>query len=261
LEHVRNSEGAHFRILSEREDIDKFNDRGTNLRGERYRVFVGETGECGEGTSFFNVRKLYLLDAPANATEFEQRIARVDRGDGHRGLPEHERTVEVEISCAMLPEVLRSPLGSWVWRELMGSAATAHSAQQWRSTLRRAEKVVRCFTRDLGISQSSSRCLFHLRDRIQELDEHSDNDSEMESSDAKTCAEQKRAIKKLRLKRGMLERLGRMDDAMLDKLSRSLCTATVDEQILREELPSRCIAVKEVHAPLRAIAMDASFCG
>jgi len=258
---VRRRERAHFGILSKREDIEKFNDRDTNLRGEKYRVFVGETGECGEGASFFNVRKLYLLDAPANATELEQRIARVDRGDGHRGLPEHERTVEVEIACAMLPAVLRSPLGSWVWRELMGSAASACSPQQWKKNLQKTQEAVKCFTEDLSISRSSSRCLFHLRDRIQAMDEHSDNDSNVERLDAETCAEQKKAIENLRLKRGMLERLGQMDDAMLGELSRSLCTTTVDEEILREELPSRCAAVKEVHAPLRAVAMDASFCG
>ncbi len=39
-----------------------FNCRRTNLRGEQFRVLVGETQEAGEGTSFMNVRRLILMD-------------------------------------------------------------------------------------------------------------------------------------------------------------------------------------------------------
>lgn len=38
----------------------QFNCRKTNLRGERFRVLIGETQEAGEGCSFFNVRELFL---------------------------------------------------------------------------------------------------------------------------------------------------------------------------------------------------------
>ena len=74
------------------------------------RVLIGETGECGEGTSFLNVRHIYLGDVPQNATEFDQRVARVDRGNGHMGLPQGERTVRVHLAYGVLPEVLKDKL-------------------------------------------------------------------------------------------------------------------------------------------------------
>ena len=40
--------GARFGIAG-KEDTDAFNCRESNLRGERFRVLVGESKECGEG--------------------------------------------------------------------------------------------------------------------------------------------------------------------------------------------------------------------
>jgi len=90
------------------------------------------------------------------------------------------------------------------------------------------------------------------RGRIQAWDE-SDTDS---SQEAEKEAE-KKAVNKLRLPRQMLSRLARMSALQLETFGKNLCTATVDEQILTDELPARCRAVKQVHAPLKAIAMDA----
>jgi len=252
LTHLRDEQQAYFGVLSDRADIEKFNDRTVNLRGERHRVFVGETGECGEGTSFFNVRKLYLLDAPANATEFEQRVARVDRGDGHRGLPADERTVEVEIACATLPEVLKKPLGAWVWRSLINTKTTARTPDSWSGVLRRTQKVVNQFTDKFGVDEDDEDALSDLQVRIQAWDE-----SDADSSEEADKEAEKKAVNKLRLPRQMLSRLARMSTLQLETFGKNLCTATVDEQILTDELPARCRAVKQVHAPLKAIAMDA----
>ena len=74
------------------------NCRKTNMRGERFRVLVGELGEAGEGISFMAARDLYLPDVPM------------------------ERTVRVHMAYGVLPEVLKNKLGSWVWGQLVGSS-------------------------------------------------------------------------------------------------------------------------------------------
>ena len=43
--------GQNFGIAA-KEDIDAFNCRGTNLRGEKLRVLIGDSIECGEGASY-----------------------------------------------------------------------------------------------------------------------------------------------------------------------------------------------------------------
>ena len=48
-----------------------------------------------------------------------------------------------------------------------------------------------------------------------------------------------------------------MSALQLESACKNLCTATVDEQILMDEMPTRCRAVKQAHAPLKAIATDA----
>ena len=52
VKHLRDEQQASFGILGECACIDKLHDRDANLRGERHRVFVGETGDCGERTPF-----------------------------------------------------------------------------------------------------------------------------------------------------------------------------------------------------------------
>ena len=52
VKHLRDEQQASLDTLGERAYADKLNDRDTNLRGERHRVFVGETGDCGERTPF-----------------------------------------------------------------------------------------------------------------------------------------------------------------------------------------------------------------
>ena len=62
--------------------------RAGGIKGkDAFRVLVGDFHEEFEGSSFLNVHDLYVADIPLNATELQQVQARVDRADGHRGLP------------------------------------------------------------------------------------------------------------------------------------------------------------------------------
>ena len=45
-------------------EVPAFNGRSPNLRGDRLRILIGATWECGEGTYFHNVRHMYLSDVP-----------------------------------------------------------------------------------------------------------------------------------------------------------------------------------------------------
>lgn len=256
LEHLRKKRGTVFGVLSSKEDISKFNDRGSNLRGEKYRVFVGETLECGEGTSFFNVRRLYLLDVPATATEFEQRVARVDRGDGHKGLPKHERTVKVEMACAVMPEVLKTPLGAWLWRELATAGVQCRSPAAWRDeVLKRHTRMIETLQQTFDVDPEDSDGLLELRDGLRRLDADAD-DSDV---DVEVHKEEKTAINKLRLNRSF-NHLKKLSDESLNKFVRRLCRTTVDEDLL-EVLSQRCKAVQAAHRLLRDIAMDKHLLG
>jgi len=175
----------------------------------------------------------------------------VDRGDGHRGLPPNERTVEVEIACATLAEVLGNPLGAWVRRSLINTSAIARTPDSWRGVLRRTKKVVNEFTNKFVFSEDED-ALSYLQCRIQAWDEY-----DADSSEEAEKKVEKKAANKLRLPRQMLSRLASKSDRQLETFGKNLCTATVDEEILTDELLARCRAVKQVHAPLKAIAMDA----
>jgi len=229
LEDLRDKADLTFGIAGQ-DDMAAFNCRETNLRGERYRVFIGDTAKCGEGVSFRNVRSLYLGDVPQNATELEQRVARVDRGDGHRGLPRAERTVRVHMSCARLPAALKTPLGSWLWRERVGTSPYPRSPELWQRLVSRIAKHVEDVA-SLGVDPSDPECLVELK---------------------QLCQENPDVLPK------RFQHLARVNDAALRNLVAGLCCATVDE-LLVKELGDRCRCVRKAHAPLQRSAMGASW--
>ena len=74
------------------EQLAQFN-APSNARGEVLSVLVVDSSQFGEGTSFLNVRWLYLADVPGTAAAFQQQCGRVSRMFGHSGLPAEERSV------------------------------------------------------------------------------------------------------------------------------------------------------------------------
>ena len=65
-------------------------------------VMVADAKECGEGVSFFGVRRLILADVPGTAEDMLQRVGRAVRFMGHAALPEAERDVDVRLYVATL---------------------------------------------------------------------------------------------------------------------------------------------------------------
>ncbi|KAL1523659.1 hypothetical protein AB1Y20_018594 [Prymnesium parvum] len=63
-------------------------------------LMIADAKECGEGVSFFGVRRLLLADVPSTAEEFVQRIGRAVRFLGHAHLPDTERHVEMRLYVA-----------------------------------------------------------------------------------------------------------------------------------------------------------------
>lgn len=241
LRHLETSRGLNIGIAT-LEDKAVFNCFDTNLRGERFRVLVGETGEAGEGSSFFCVRTLYLLDVPLTATDFEQCKARVDRANSHRGLPEEERTVQVKIVCASLPSPIKNYLGSFFW--LSGFAAPIGSEKPavWERYLRKVEKGVDILETKFRLKRNDPDCLEELQDRLQD-DQWED---EAEAVDEE--------FKKLKLPQQVLQRLRRSGAVATN----SVCTETVDETVCKD-LAKRCKAVEAAHRQLKHLAMDRSF--
>lgn len=66
------------------------------------RSQVADAKECSEGVSFFGVRELVIADVPSSANEYIQRVGRAVRFNGHAGLPEDERVVNVKLFVAQL---------------------------------------------------------------------------------------------------------------------------------------------------------------
>jgi hypothetical protein len=66
------------------------------------RVMVADAKECGEGISFFGVRRLLLADVPVNAEEWIQRVGRAVRFMGHGALPPDERHVQVRLIASLI---------------------------------------------------------------------------------------------------------------------------------------------------------------
>ena len=59
---------------------------------------VADAKECSEGVSFLHVRRLLLVDVPAEPADFLQRIGRGVRFMGHAGLESRAQwTVKVQL--------------------------------------------------------------------------------------------------------------------------------------------------------------------
>lgn len=122
------------------DELAAFNS-AANLRGELYRVLVADATSCGEGVSFFAVRRVMLADVPQSPSSLVQAVGRSIRMYGHSGLPEDEWTVTTTLYSATLPRWLKSPMGSWAYRA-QRHHQEAHVAQsKARRLLRTLMKV------------------------------------------------------------------------------------------------------------------------
>jgi len=99
------------------DELAAFNSKA-NLRGELYRVLVADSTQCGEGVSFFSVRRVMLADVPTSPSALVQAVGRSIRMYGHDGLPEEERTVTTTQYISVLPRWMQAPLGAWAYRAL-----------------------------------------------------------------------------------------------------------------------------------------------
>ena len=59
---------------------------------------VADAKQCSEGVSFFHVRRLILVDVPLSCSEYQQRVGRAVRFNGHKDLDEEDKTVEVTLT-------------------------------------------------------------------------------------------------------------------------------------------------------------------
>jgi len=103
-----------FRVAT-MEDLSSFN-HVSNLHGQEYRVLVADSVQCSEGVSFLAVRRALLTDVPELHSSFVQMCGRSIRMYGHRGLPEKDQQVVIQLYVASLPAWMKSGLGSWAFR-------------------------------------------------------------------------------------------------------------------------------------------------
>jgi len=103
-----------FRVAT-MEDLSSFN-HVSNLHGQAFRVLVADSAQCSEGVSFLAVRRQFLTDVPQLHSSFVQVCGRSIRMYGHRGLPEKEQEVVIQLYVSTLPAWMRTPLGAWAFR-------------------------------------------------------------------------------------------------------------------------------------------------
>eukprot|EP00929_Paragymnodinium_shiwhaense_P101371 TRINITY_DN64411_c0_g1_i1.p1 TRINITY_DN64411_c0_g1~~TRINITY_DN64411_c0_g1_i1.p1 ORF type:complete len:2003 (-),score=462.44 TRINITY_DN64411_c0_g1_i1:77-6085(-) len=253
LEQCRRHSGQSFGIASLAQKAE-FNCGRTNLRGERYRVMVAETGASGEGVSFFAVRVLWLPDMPINATEFAQASARVDRANGHAGLEEHERKVSVRLVCGELPEALKDPLAAFLWKaSVRHGPRNARQPGEWQTLLQTLGDVQERLSAAYSVDTLEELCelvkktkgLRRFAARGEDSDEECLTDDDL------------KYFKKCKVWQAM-ETLSDQSQKPkhVQKLERSLCVSTVDTE-LYEELFARVDLVAGVHKRLQDAAMTA----
>ncbi|CAD7951052.1 unnamed protein product [Amoebophrya sp. A120] len=85
-------------------DIAGFNCDKKNLRGEKKLVLLCTREECQEGIEFRAVREMHVIDVPSFAAQYCQIVGRPVRVDSHASLPANERTVEIFLHIATLPD-------------------------------------------------------------------------------------------------------------------------------------------------------------
>eukprot|EP00747_Dinoflagellata_sp_TGD_P208148 gnl/TRDRNA2_/TRDRNA2_81659_c0_seq2.p1 gnl/TRDRNA2_/TRDRNA2_81659_c0~~gnl/TRDRNA2_/TRDRNA2_81659_c0_seq2.p1 ORF type:complete len:690 (+),score=112.82 gnl/TRDRNA2_/TRDRNA2_81659_c0_seq2:226-2295(+) len=101
-----------FQVAS-MEELAEFNDRTSNLHGEKLLCLVADASQYTEGVSFGAVRVLHLCDVPPSPTILAQQCGRASRMFGHHGLQFEDQTVTVRLHVAVLPKWARDPLGAW----------------------------------------------------------------------------------------------------------------------------------------------------
>jgi len=122
------------------DELAAFNS-SANLRGELYRVLVADSTQCGEGVSFFTVRRVLLADVPTTPSALVQAVGRSIRMYGHYGLPDDEWTVNTTLYAATLPRWMRSPLGAWALRAQRHHHDALVAQSKARRLLRKLTKV------------------------------------------------------------------------------------------------------------------------
>eukprot|EP00932_Pfiesteria_piscicida_P008620 SRR837773.19107.p1 GENE.SRR837773.19107~~SRR837773.19107.p1 ORF type:complete len:761 (-),score=247.97 SRR837773.19107:272-2407(-) len=115
VDHLKSLASAQGFGVATMEEVAAFN-APSNARGEKFRVLVADTTQCGEGVSFFTVRRVLLADVPANPSALAQAVGRSIRMYGHNGLPMDEWTVTTRLYAAVMPRWLQSTLGAWAYR-------------------------------------------------------------------------------------------------------------------------------------------------
>jgi len=113
----------------------------SNLRGELYRVLVADASQCSEGISFLAVRRVHLTDVPALHSQFVQQCGRAVRMFGHRGLPDSEQQVIMQLYVATLPVWMAVSLGCWAFRAQRRQKSGKSAEQVGRLLLSRLEQA------------------------------------------------------------------------------------------------------------------------
>ena len=95
--------------VDRRKISDLFNDKDTNLHGEKYKVLL-ITKAGGIGQSFYHARALYILEQSVSENEIKQVIGRVIRYKSHIDLPENERNVTIVRFFSVTPPMFDDDL-------------------------------------------------------------------------------------------------------------------------------------------------------
>lgn len=131
--------GTRFGVAT-MDELASFNS-AANRHGELYRVLVADSTQCGEGVSFFTVRRVLIADVPASPSALVQAVGRSIRMYGHSGLPAAEWTVTTSLYISVLPRWLRSPLGAWAYRAQRHHLDPQVAQSKARKLLRKLIKV------------------------------------------------------------------------------------------------------------------------
>ena len=85
--------------MSDQALLDEVN---ADVEGVRMNLSLANSDVFGEGTSWFGIRTIVLVDVPKSFTEYQQLIGRALRTCGHRKLDRRSRDVEIIIFAAEL---------------------------------------------------------------------------------------------------------------------------------------------------------------
>lgn len=107
------------------DDIESFND-ARNQHGERIRVLVAEPWQLREGGAHFRgVRRVHFMDAPQGCSDLACWAACCVRLGSHAELVDGKRALAMALHVAHFPKLLQQGLGSFLYRQLLGSKEAA----------------------------------------------------------------------------------------------------------------------------------------